>query len=309
MQVKKNTGSVVLMVRPLKFGFNPQTESSNAFQKKTSLSTSEEISQMARQEFDTLHHTLLTHKIEVVVFDEDLSQITPDAVFPNNWISFHEGNNIVIYPMLASNRRVEKRNDIVHFFTSQSKFGFNNIIDLSYFENENKFLEGTGSIVFDYINKVAYANLSPRTHQDVLFFLCKKLGYSPVTFHSTDKKGKDIYHANVIMCITDDIAIICIDSIKNNEEKTTIVDSLKNSGHTIISITFEQVEQFAGNMYGLENSDGKKFLLMSTSAYNSLTPEQINNIQKFRTIIHSAIPTIEKHGGGSVRCMIADIRK
>lgn len=296
--------SRVLMIRPLRFGFNEQTAGSNSFQRSAGTADRETIRQQAVQEFDALAEKLKAAGIEVIIFEDTLSPHTPDAVFPNNWISFHENNGLVLYPMLAENRRLERRPDIIKHFTNSST----RKIDLSARELNNEILEGTGSIVFDYANRIAYANSSPRTNKQLLTELCKKLNYKALTFKALDLAGADIYHTNVLMCIGDSFAVLCKESIRDPEELKMVMDSLNETGHAIIEISYAQMNSFAGNMYQLFNHEGRSFIAMSEQAFRSLDKEQVRALEKHGTLLYSPLYTIEKHGGGSARCMIADVR-
>lgn len=292
------------MIRPVKFGFNEQTAASNSFQQNVVESDASIIQRQALQEFDDLSNKLKVAGIDLVVFEDTISPATPDSIFPNNWISFHESKELVLYSMLAKNRRLERRDDIINKFKRQ----YPTVIDLSQFENMNLFLEGTGSIVFDYGHKTAYANISPRTNKQLFEQLCKQLGYAPVSFYAVDEKGADIYHTNVLMCIGSGFAVICEECIPEQGERKTLIDSLKSTGHEIISISYAQMNSFAGNMYQVFNSKGDSFIVMSEQAFKSLLPAQITVLQQYGNLLHSPLYTIEKHGGGSARCMIAEIR-
>ena len=296
--------SSVLMIRPVRFGFNEQTAGSNSFQQKEGAISSEDIQQKAVQEFDAFAELLVRNGIDVVVFEDTLSPFTPDSIFPNNWISFHENNSIVLYPMLAENRRLERRLDIVNSLKQSDSV----LINLSEYEKENKFLEGTGSIVFDYDNKIAYANSSPRTNKELLEKLCSQLNYTSIIFKAVDSNGADIYHTNVLMCVGDVFAVICEDCIPNKNELKSIIDSFKKSKKEIITIDYNQMNSFAGNMYQLFNVKGESFIVMSEQAYKSLKEGQIKQLEQYGTLLHSPLYTIEKHGGGSARCMIAEIK-
>ena len=296
--------SEILMIRPVKFGFNLQTAESNSFQQSESSMNSEMIQNDALGEFEAFAEELRANGIEVIIFEDTPAPHTPDSIFPNNWISFHENNSIVLYPMLAENRRQERRPDIIE----QLKKTNSSIIDLSFYENEQLFLEGTGSIVFDYGNKIAYANLSSRTDKQLLTELCNRLNYTSITFKAVDKSGKDIYHTNVLMCIGEGFAILCDDCIRDKSELESILNSLKKTGHEIISIRYDQMNSFAGNMYQLFNNKHESFIVMSEQAMKSLDQEQINKLEQYGTLLHSPLYTIEKYGGGSARCMIAEVR-
>lgn len=302
----KQTTSTILLIKPAHFTFNLQTAASNSFQQSV-LKTETEIMQEVLLEFENFA-TTLTHKgIDVIVENDTEKPIKPDAIFPNNWISFHSDGTIVLYPMFAKNRRLERRMEIVERIKQQ--FHFSKIIDLSHYEKEGKFLEGTGSIVFDHVNSTAYACLSPRTNKELFEQYCKMIQYKPIYFYALDHSGKEIYHTNVMMCIAEKFAVVCLDSISNNEEKKQVADNLTASGHELIPISLQQMNQFAGNMLSLNTSSMQPILIMSQSAYNSLTNEQILVIEQHTEIIPMQINTIETIGGGSARCMIAEIFK
>lgn len=291
-----------MMVRPVSFGYNEQTAMSNSFQNRTD-QLPETIQQKALAEFDAFSGKLKEAGIDVVIFEDSTDPHTPDSIFPNNWISFHE-NMIVLYPMLAENRRLERRKDIIHHFTSTAS----QLIDLSHNEGQLIFLEGTGSIVFDYENKMAYANISPRTDKTLLEQLCTMIGYEAITFHAVDTGNADIYHTNVLMCIGKGFAVICKESIHDQAELKRVIHSLESTGHEIIDISYKQMNSFAGNMYQLFNKEGNSFIAMSEQAYRSLEASQVKQLEKYGTLLHSPLYTIEKYGGGSARCMMADVR-
>mgnify|MGYP002364519099 FL=1 len=229
----------------------------------------------------------------------------PDAIFPNNWISMHDDGTIYIYPMCTPNRRLEVRPEIIDDL--RKKFKIQNIVDLTFYTKQNIYLEGTGSILFDHLNKIAYACLSPRTNQDLFEQLCIKLGYQAFSFSAYNEQDVLIYHTNVMLTIGDKFAVICLESIKNELERNTIKQQLEQTGHEIIDINFEQMNAFAGNMLQVENEDGKTYLVMSETSYDSLNIQQIKQINKHTSILSVEIPTIEQIGGGSARCMLAEI--
>lgn len=295
--------STIFMVRPVNFGFNEQTAASNSFQTKKSNKSANEIQELALKEFNTFVKVLTDNYIDVFVFDDTKIPYTPDSIFPNNWISFHENNIIVLYPMLAENRRLERRKEIIDYFKKNDS----TLIDLSVNEKENLFLEGTGSIVFDYKNKMAYANCSPRTNKKLFEELCNRLNYKPVSFKAVDKNNQDIYHTNVLMCIGDTFAVICKESISDKKELEHVLFSLISTDHEIIEISYDQMSAFAGNMYQLFNFD-ESFIVMSEQAYLSLTKMQITILEKHGKVIYTPLDTIELYGGGSARCMITDVR-
>ncbi len=295
--------SHILMVRPACFGFNEQTAESNAFQQKDS--QLQQIQNKALQEFDAFYSLLTGKDVQVVVINDTAEPQKPDAIFPNNWVSFHENGDVLLYPMQAPNRRLERSEDIVRQL--ENTFKITHITDLSRFELENKFLEGTGSMVLDRQNKIAYACLSPRTDADVLNTFCKHLGYTAVAFTATDAKQQAIYHTNVMMCVGSHYAVICLDSITNPGEKQAVIQSLNNTGKEIVAISFGQMNQFAGNMLEVQSKGGKSLLVMSQSAHRSLTPGQLQVLEQYSEIVSADLSTIETIGGGSARCMLAEI--
>lgn len=300
----QNKASKILMIKPVQFGFNEQTATSNSFQVNSYDLSSNEIQNKALSEFNAFAALLRWKGIEVIVFEDKQSPSTPDSIFPNNWISFHENNAMVLYPMLAENRRLERRSEIIDFFRKV----YDKLIDLTDFEKHDLFLEGTGSIVFDYTNKIGYANCSPRTDKKLFEQLCEKLNYQAISFKAFDETGKDIYHTNVLMCIGKIFAVLCSDCIPDKEELNQVKQSLKKTGHEIIEISYQQMNSFAGNMYQLFNNEGKSFIVLSEQAYHSLNTEQIKTLEKYGELLHTPLYTIEKNGGGSARCMLADVR-
>lgn len=295
--------SHLLMIRPVSFGFNEQTAGSNAFQ--TKLGDKNEVQERALAEFNNLVTVLRNNGVDVTVIDDTPEPHTPDSIFPNNWVSFHSDGNIFLYPMQAENRRLERREDIINQL--EDHFKAHHIVDLSRFEHDHKFLEGTGSMVLDRIGKVAYACISPRTDKDVLTVFCEQTGYKAVCFDAVDEHGKAIYHTNVLMCVGSKFAVICLDSIPNPHERVLVAESLQNTRKEIIEISFEQMNQFAGNMLEVQNKDGEALIVMSQSAFRSLTETQKNTLEKYGKLIYSNIGTIETNGGGSARCMIAEV--
>jgi hypothetical protein len=301
----KSKPSRILMIRPHSFGFNAETADSNSFQKNNSNLHPGQIQHEALKEFDVFAEKLRHAGIDVLVIDDNPEPHTPDSIFPNNWISFHEEGIMVLYPMLAENRRKERRKDIIEKVQPEGS----SVIDLSFFEHQHKYLEGTGSIVFDYENKTAYANISPRTNRHLLIELCGRLDYKAVTFHAHDEAGEDIYHTNVLMCIGQGFAILCDECITDEKERQQVISSLERTGREIITISKAQMASFAGNMYQLFNNKSESIIVMSEQAYKALDAFQVVRLEKYGKILHSPLYTIEKHGGGSARCMIADIRK
>jgi hypothetical protein len=295
--------SHLLMIRPVSFGFNEQTAGSNAFQ--TKLGDKNEVQNKALAEFNNLVTVLRNNGVDVTVIDDTPEPHTPDSIFPNNWVSFHGDGNIFLYPMQAENRRLERREDIINQL--EDHFKVHHIVDLSRFEHDHKFLEGTGSMVLDRIGKIAYACLSPRTDRDVLAIFCEQTGYKAICFDAVDEHGKAIYHTNVLMCVGSKFAVICLDSIPNPHERILVTESLQNTRKEIIEISFEQMNQFAGNMLEVQNKNGEALIVMSQSAFKSLNDVQRIKLGKYGKLIYSNISTIETNGGGSARCMIAEV--
>lgn len=294
--------SRLLMIKPVRFDFNAETAVNNSFQVNAADTL---VQDKALAEFETFIDVLRNHQVDVTVINDTPEPHTPDSVFPNNWISFHEDGTLLLYPMFAHNRRLERKQEVLDQLNDH--FVVEKIIDLSPHENENRFLEGTGSMVLDRENKIAYACLSPRTNSDVLEDFCEKMNYTSVSFTAVDAAGQPIYHTNVMMCVADQFAVICTDSIPDAAEKKAVTDSLTKHGKKIIPISLEQMNRFAGNMLQVHNASGKKFLVMSTQAFNSLNVQQLLDIEHFNPILHSDITTIETNGGGSARCMMAEI--
>ena len=299
------TTDTVLMIEPAAFGFNAETAQNNYFQIN---SENAETQTKALQEFNNFVEKLRSKGINVITVKDTLEPHTPDSIFPNNWISMHQDGTVVLYPMCAVNRRWERRNDILEIL--KRNFSVKEIIDLSAPENDGKFLEGTGSMIFDHDKKIAYGSVSLRLDEPLFREFCEKFGFEPVVFHSYQTANNErlpIYHTNVMMCVADQFVVICLDCIDDETERVKVVNAIVNSGKEIIEISESQMQQFAGNMLQVQNSDGKKFLVMSQSAYQSLTPEQISNIEKYSEIIYSDLETIETNGGGSARCMLAEV--
>jgi hypothetical protein len=297
------TTSHILMIRPVAFGLNIQTADSNAFQNKSA--SQEEVQEKALVEFDDFVAKLRANGIDVTVIEDTPNPHTPDSIFPNNWISFHEDGSIYLYPMQAENRRLERREDLIDILSKS--FSITEINDLSFTEEKGEYLEGTGSLVLDRENKLAYACLSIRTQEKVLEIFCKESGYKAVTFNAVDQNGMAIYHTNVMMCVGDAFVVICLDSIPDDPEQTKVVKAIEDSRKEIIEISLEQMNHFAGNMLQVKNKEGKSFLIMSTRAHQALNQGQLDKIGKYATILSSSLTTIEDNGGGSARCMMAEI--
>lgn len=298
-----------MMIRPVGFRMNEQTAVNNYYQQVLDGLAPEDVQQKAEAEFDEFVEKLTDAGIKVVVVEDTPDPDTPDSIFPNNWISFHADGRIALYPMYAENRRNERREDVVGILQSEG-LDVSEIIDFTEFETHHKFLEGTGSLVLDRVNKIAYAALSERTDRKALEHFCAAFDYEGVAFHalqSVDGKRLPIYHTNVMMCVADKLAVICADCIDDGEEREMVLDSLRSTGHDILLITEEQTQQFAGNMLQVNNNEGKSFLVMSGAAYQALNQDQIAQIEKYYTILHSSLDTIEACGGGSARCMMAEV--
>jgi len=296
------------MIRPVNFRMNEQTAVNNYYQKKTQVDT-ELITRKAQEEFDGFVKVLRNAGVQVIVIDDILENDTPDSIFPNNWISFHENGDIGLYPMFAKNRRSERRLDILDTL-EELDFEIKNIIDYSNAEEEGVFLEGTGSIVLDRVNRKAYCALSPRADEELFIEFCEDFEYTPVVFTANQTIGEKrlpIYHTNVMMSIGDTFAIICLDAIDNSKERKNLINHVKNDGKEIIAVTEDQINEFAGNMLQVLGKDEKRYLVMSTRAYKSLTAEQLSKITKHCPILHSDLEIIETLGGGSARCMMAEI--
>ncbi len=296
------------MVRPSSFRKNEETASNNFFQGDLEGISANEIQERALAEFDLFVEKLREKGIDVFVFEDHNSNKTPDSIFPNNWISFHDDGTILTYPMYAENRRAERRDDVIKKL--QEKFLVNTVLSFAHWENNNKFLEGTGSMILDRPNKIVYASISERTNSEVLEVFCEKTGYESVTFTSfqdVDNERLPIYHTNVMMAIGEEYAIVCLNSIDNTVERERVVFSLQKAGKQIIEITEEQMNQFAGNMLQVMNDRNDRFTIMSHAAYESLTEDQIKSLEQHGEILYSPIPTIERLGGGSVRCMMAEV--
>jgi hypothetical protein len=297
------TTSHLLMIRPVRFGYNAQTAVNNAFQ--VADANQQEVEKKAIAEFDGFVEKLRNAHVDVTVVEDTPEPHTPDSLFPNNWISFHSNGTIVLYPMFAENRRLERKPTVLAAI--KNKFLIQQTEDMSVYENKQLYLEGTGSMVLDRDNRLAYACLSPRTNRQVLEDFCTRMNYTPVVFNSMDEKNQPIYHTNVMMCVADRYVVICLESIPDEKEKNNVIEKIKGSGKSIISIRLSQMNHFAGNMLQIENSSGEKILVMSSQAYESLSPDQINELSGFNTILHSSLHTIESNGGGSARCMMAEI--
>lgn len=304
----QQTTDTILMIRPVSFRMNEQTAVNNYFQEDLDLKNAE-INTNAQKEFDDFVEKLKAVGINVIVEEDDKLMDTPDSVFPNNWVSFHENGDVAKYPMFAENRRRERRDEV---FIRLEKEGFKieNIIDYTSAEDEGVFLEGTGSLLLDRYNRKAYCALSPRADEDLFIEFCEDFEFTPIVFtanQTVEGKRMAIYHTNVMMCLAENFAVICLDAIDDKKERKHVVKSLKQDGKEIISITEAQMHQFAGNMLQLRGKDNQRYLIMSEAAYKSLTSQQIKSIEKHCPILSSSLDTIETCGGGSARCMMAEV--
>jgi hypothetical protein len=305
----KQTTNTILMIRPVSFRMNEQTAVNNYYQKVLDQLTPEIVNDRAKQEFDDYVTKLKNIGVKVIVVQDTKEPDTPDSIFPNNWISFHETGDVVLYPMFAINRRQERREDILDI-VEEKGFEITEIMDYTVAEEDDIFLEGTGSIVLDRENNKAYCALSPRADEELFIEFCEDFDMSPIIFEAyqdVDGDRKLIYHTNVMMCIAETFAVICADCIDDKAERKMVLENLKSDGKEIILITEEQMNSFAGNMLQVRGKDDERFLIMSTAAYKSLTKEQINSIEKHCKIIHASLDTIEACGGGSARCMMAEV--
>ena len=304
----KQTTNTILMIRPVSFRMNEETAVNNYFQEDLDLKNTE-INAKAQAEFDAFVEKLRAVGVNVIVENDDKLMDTPDSIFPNNWVSFHENGDIALYPMFAENRRRERREEV---FMRLEKEGFliENIVDYTSAEDDGIFLEGTGSLLLDLKNGKAYCALSPRADEELFIEFCEDFDYFPVVFtanQTVDGKRLAIYHTNVMMCLAENFAVICADSIDDKKERKNVLQHLKDDGKEIITITEAQMHQFAGNMLQVRGNDDKRYLVMSKAAHDSLTKTQIAQIEKHCEILSSSLETIETCGGGSARCMMAEV--
>lgn len=294
----------ILMIRPARFSYNPETAMTNHFQQSIDL-PSEELQQRASAEFEAMVELLRNHDINVVVIDDTLNPFKPDAIFPNNWISTNAAGTVSVFPMQAASRRLEKRDDIVDALKKQ--FVVKDVQNWSEFENDEQFLEGTGSMVIDHDHRIIYACLSPRTHQSVVEKFAKANGYRAITFTAHDENGKEIYHTNVMMCIGEGFAVLCPKAITDHTERVAVAQLLEATGHENIYITHQQMNAFAGNMLQVKNRQGKRFIAMSQTAFDGLEEEQRARLAQHGELLPVRVSIIEQVEGGSVRCMMAEI--
>lgn len=305
----KQTTNFILMIRPVAFRMNEQTAVNNYYQKVIDGLSTQTVNARAQQEFDLLVTKLRKVGVTVIVVEDTIEPNKPDSIFPNNWISFHENGDVALYPMFAENRRAERREDILDILEDEG-FQINQIVDYTSAEFDNVFLEGTGSLLLDRENGKAYCALSPRADEEILIEFCEDFELTPVifeAFQTSNGERKLIYHTNVMMCLGDTFAVLCADSIDDKKERKMVLDSLRGDDKEIILITEDQVNNFAGNMLEVKGKNDKRYLVMSESAYKSLTKKQLSQLEAHVEIIHSSLDTIEACGGGSARCMMAEI--
>lgn len=305
----KQTTNSILMIRPVAFRMNEQTTVNNYYQKVLDGLLPATVNAKAQQEFDAFVEKLTAVGVDVTVVDNDSNLDTPDSIFPNNWISFHENGDVALYPMFAENRRAERREDILDLLEDKG-FVINNIVDYTSAEEDGFFLEGTGSLLLDRTNSKAYCALSPRADEELFIEFCEDFDYAPVifeAFQTVDSERKLIYHTNVMMCLGETFAVICSDCIDDKKERKMVLDNLKENGKEVILITESQMNNFAGNMLELRGANDKRYLVMSAAAHQVLTAKQIEQLEKHAEILSSSLDTIEACGGGSARCMMAEI--
>jgi hypothetical protein len=300
------SAGAVLMVRPARFGCNPQTAPSNAFQANPAALAGNDLQDAALREFHELAEGLERGGVEVLIAPDSEQPPKPDAIFPNNWVSFHHDGTVTLYPMLAPNRRWERRDEVLEQVVRQGGFRVSRTVDLTHRESEDKYLEGTGSVVLDRVHRVAYASSSPRTDLDVLGEFAQQLDYELMTFDAVDRGGAAIYHTNVLMAIGTGFAVVCSESIVNDSHRAAVLSKLRSTGHEIVDITLAQMAQFAANILELAVPNGK-LIALSTTALRCLAPAQRRALESRATLIAAEIPTIERIGGGGVRCMLAEI--
>jgi hypothetical protein len=303
----KQITDTLVMIRPVNFRMNEETAVNNYFQQSTG-DLQESVNSKAQVEFDMFADKLKSVGVNIIMIDDIASQNTPDSIFPNNWVSFHENGDVALYPMFAKNRRKERREDIFKIIEAEGRF-IRNFIDYTSAEQEDVFLEGTGSLILDRVNSKAYCALSPRANEDLVIEFCEDFEYTPIIFNACQSfKGErlPIYHTNVMMCIAEDFAVICLDTIDDKREQKLVANSLKQDGKEIISISEEQMNNFAGNMLQVQG-EVDKFLVMSQTAYQALLQHQIKTIEQYCKILSTDLGTIETHGGGSARCMLAEV--
>ena len=296
------TTSKVLMVRPARFAYNEETAENNFFQQQ---SVDASVHQQAVEEFDAFVNLLRGKDVDVTVVQDTPEPWTPDSIFPNNWFSSHLSGELVLYPMFAENRRRERKPEVLDLL--RRKRNHRKLIDLTHWETEGEFLEGTGSMVLDRYKRIAYCCRSPRTSEKVLADFCARMNYDAVVFDATDKEGNLIYHTNVMMAVGTQVAVICAEAIRDEKEREKVLTRLITTGKIIVDISLDQVARFAGNMLEVKSRNGQPLMVMSASAREALTPAQENMLSTFSQIVSAELQTIETNGGGSARCMLAEL--
>jgi hypothetical protein len=295
------------MIEPVAFGRNPDSARTNAFMRDDSGWKPEELQASALHEFQGLVERLSSEGVEALVFRDSPDSPSPDAIFPNNWVSFHEDGRVILYPMEPPNRRPERRREILDWLEVEKGFRLSEVVDLSHHEDEGRFLEGTGSMVFDRPGGTVYASVSPRTTPSLLREYGERFGLRVISFHAHDAAGIPIYHTNVALALGSGVAVFCGEAVLDHSERRALVESLESSGHRVVEITMAQLYEFAGNMLALEDEKGEPLLVMSERAFSSLRPAQLQELERHARLVRSPIPTIEEFGGGSVRCMLAEV--
>jgi len=302
----KQLTNYIMMIRPANFGFNEQTAANNAFQSKDVINDAQSLKEVARTEFDNMVATLEAKDINVMVIEDTETPVKPDAVFPNNWISFHRNGTLITYPMYAPNRRIERREDIIEQIGK--RFNIKNRYSFEFYEDEDKlYLEGTGSMIFDRQNDIVYACLSQRTDATLIDKFNVLMGTRSMVFKSVDRQGLEIYHTNVMMALGEDFVVICMESIPDEDSKKALINIFERTEKEIIEISYDQMESFAGNMLEVKSNDDIRYLAMSQTAYHSLNEDQKERLSQKTNLLPIAIDNIEKYGGGSVRCMMAEV--
>ena len=304
MHMPRQITDTVLMVRPASFGFNTETAQDNAFQQNDTSLNGEQIQAKAREEFDELVRRLREVGVEVIVVEDTTAPRKTDAIFPNNWISFHDDGLVITYPMYSPIRRLERRRDVIERL--EHEFSIERLVRLEGWEERQMYLEGTGSMILDRPNGILYACRSVRTNGEALDEFAEMMDFEPVTFTATDREGQAIYHTNVMMALGETFCVICLDSIRNPNERELVINTLMETNKAIIDISLDQMHAFAGNMLQVRGREGA-YLVMSEQAFQSLTPRQVAQLEKHTRLLHSPLYTIERYGGGSARCMLAEV--
>lgn len=296
-----------MMVRPARFAYNEETAQNNFFQQEGGAdpAMADVVAERALREFDGLVALLRRNDVDVIVVQDTAEPKTPDSIFPNNWFSSHSTGELVLYPMFAENRRMERKREVLDLL--RRKMNHRKVVDLTHWEEEGEFLEGTGSMVFDRRRRIAYCCRSARTSEKVLADFCSKMSFDPIVFDAVDTEGRPLYHTNILMEIGTQVAVVCLEAIRDEEERDRVKSELVSAGKVLVEITLEQLGQFAGNMLEVKSRNGNPFMVMSAAARAALTPEQERTISTFNRILSSDLETIETHGGGSARCMMAEI--